>query len=125
MDILWFSNNTDSVVTIYETNLTLNTVASTHFQNSYLTLVGFNKKDNTLIIKSLNKEEAQSGAYKDCELHPISIKKSYGRINGKNIIRNIQKFFPLNFQEKNLFKFKSSWDEEAKNLIIYMGEEIK
>ena len=39
MDILWFSNNTDSVVTIYETNLTLNTVASTHFQNSYLTLV--------------------------------------------------------------------------------------
>ena len=51
MDILWFSNNTDSVVTIYETNLTLNTVASTHFQNSYLTLVGFNKKDNTVQVQ--------------------------------------------------------------------------
>lgn len=125
MDIKWFSNNTESVVTIYETNVTLNTVASNHFINAYLTLIGFNKTNDTLVIKNLNKEEATSGAYSDCELHPISIKKSYGRINGKNIIRNIQKYFPLDFSKQNLFKFKSVWDEESKILSIFLKEEIK
>ena len=89
MEIKWFSNSMDGFVTIYETNITLNKVAANNFINTYATLIGFNVEDTTLIIKSLSKEEAQNGFYKENDLHPISVKKTYGRVNGKNIIRNI------------------------------------
>ena len=75
MGIQWFSNTFEGVVTLYETNITLNTVASSHFTNTYLTLIGFDSSNNTLVIKSLNKEEATSGSYNEQELHPIAIKK--------------------------------------------------
>ena len=44
MEIQWFSKNLQGVVTIYETNITLNTVASSYFKNAFATLIGFNKK---------------------------------------------------------------------------------
>ncbi len=122
MEIQWFSKNIYGLVTIYETNITLNTVAAGHFENTYSTLIGFNKKDNTLIIKSLNKEEAQN--YSENDLHPISIKPSYGRINGKNIIKNICSFFSLDFTTKNFHKFKCEWDASNKYLKVFFKEEI-
>lgn len=124
MEIQWFSNSFNGVVTIYETNITLNTVAASHFENAYATLIGYNHKDRTLIIKCLNKEEAISGVYNKTELHPISIKPSYGRINGKNIIRSINNFYPLNFNNKTLYKFDCVWDVASKSLIIDLKEEI-
>lgn len=125
MEIFWLSNNTESYASIYETNITLNTASSCHFINSYKTLIGFDKESKYLVIKSLNKDESLNGGYSDSELHPISIKKSYGRINGKNIIKNLQKYYPLDFSNKNLYKFKSYWDDEKKYLIIDLKEEIK
>ena len=125
MGIQWFSNTFDGVVTLYETNITLNTVASSHFVNSYLTLIGFDSSNDTLVIKSLNKVEATSGSYNDQELHPISIKKSYGRVSGKNIIKNLLKYYPLDFQTKSLHKFPCEWDDMSKSLIVYLREEIK
>lgn len=124
MGIQWFSNTFEGVVTLYETNITLNTVASSHFTNTYLTLIGFDSSNNTLVIKSLNKEEATSGSYNEQELHPIAIKKSYGRVSGKNIIRNLLKYFPLDFKTKSLHKFPCGWDDISKSLIVYLREEI-
>ena len=92
MDIQWFSKKTQGIVTIYETNLTLNTVASALFENTYAVLVGYDKTNNTLLIKSLSKEEVKQSNYRDHELHKISIKPSYGRINGKSIVDNICTF---------------------------------
>ena len=124
MEITWFSNSMDGFVTIYETNITLNKVAANNFINTYATLIGFNGEDTTLIIKSLSKEEAQNGFYKENDLHPISVKKTYGRVNGKNIIRNISHHFPLDFSSKNSHKFKCEWDQLTHSLIIFLKEEI-
>lgn len=124
MEIKWLSNSMDGFVTIYETNITLNKVAANHFTNTYATLIGFNGDDSTLIIKSLSKEEAQNGFYKENNLHSISVKKTYGRINGKNIIKNISNYFPLNFSTKNSHKFKCEWDQLTHSLIIFLKEEI-
>ncbi len=124
MEIQWFTKDMSGVATIYETNITLNTIASSHFANSYATLIGFNKRDTTLLIKSLNKEEAISGRYSDNDLHQISIKPSYGRINGKTIIKNICHFFPLDFSEKTFYKFKCEWDAENKSLKVLLKEAI-
>lgn len=124
MEIQWFTKNMAGIVTIYETNITLNTVAAGHFTNTYATLIGFNKKENILLIKSLNKEEAISGQYTDHDLHPISIKPSYGRINGKKIINNICQLFPLDFSEKIFYKFKCEWDAANKYLKVFLEEAI-
>lgn len=125
MEIQWFSKNLQGVVTIYETNITLNTVAASYFENSYSTRIGFDNSSNTLIIKSISKSEAEESGFKDSELHPISIKPSYGRINGKKIISNLCRVFPLNFQEKNMYKFYCEWDQRKKYLKVYLNEEVK
>lgn len=125
MEIQWFSNSFKGVVTLYETNITLNTVAASNFENAYATMIGYSKKDNSLIIKYLNKEEATSGVYNKNDLHTISIKPSYGRINGKNIIRGIATFFPLDFSRKNMYKFYSTWDVASKSLIVDLSAEVK
>lgn len=125
MEIQWFSKNLQGVATIYETNITLNTVASSYFKNAFATLIGFNKKENILLIKALNKEEAKLGNYSSTDLHDISIKPSYGRINGKGIVKSISEFFPMDFEQQKLYKFNCSWDESNKYLKIYLKEEIK
>lgn len=124
MEIQWLSNGIKGSVSIYETNITLNTVAASYFENTFAVLVGLNIKDKTLIIKSLNKEEATSGVYNKTDLHQISIKPSYGRINGKNIIRGIISLFPLDFVNKKLFKYNCFWDIASKSLIVNLKEEI-
>ena len=124
MGIQWLSNGLKGSVSIYETNITLNTVAASYFENAYAVLVGINKKEETLIIKSLNKEEATSGVYNKNDLHQISIKPSYGRINGKNIIRGISAIFPLNFATKKLYKYNCYWDGASKSLITNFKEEL-
>ena len=125
MEIQWLSNSFKGVVTLYETNITLNTVAASNFENAYATMIGYSKKDNSLIIKYLNKEEATSGVYNKNDLHTISIKPSYGRINGKNIIRSIATFYPLDFSKKNMYKFNSIWDVASKSLIVDLNTEVK
>lgn len=125
MEIQWFSKNLQGVVSIYETNITLNTVAASYFENSFSTRIGFDKTSNTLIIKSISKSEAEESGYKDSDLHPISIKPTYGRINGKNIVSNLCRVFPLDFQEKNMYKFYCEWDASKKYLKVDLNEEVK
>jgi hypothetical protein len=124
MDIQWFSKNLQGFVSIYETNITLNTVASSYFKSSYTTLIGYDKAKNILLIKALNKEEATMGKYTDNDLHTISIKQTYGRINGKSLINNVKKFFPLDFTNKNLYKFPCDWDNSQKLLRVYFDKEV-
>ncbi len=125
MEIQWFSKNLQGVATIYETNITLNTVASSYFKNAFATLIGFNKKENILLIKALNKEEASLGNYSSTDLHDISIKPSYGRINGKGLVKKICEFFSMDFEKQKLYKFPCNWDESNKYLKIYLEEEIE
>ena len=125
MEIQWLTNSFKGVVTLYETNITLNTVAASNFENAYATMIGYSKKDNSLVIKYLNKEEATSGIYGKNDMHPISIKPSYGRINGKNIIRGISNFYPLDFTKKSMYKFYGTWDVASKSLIVDLNVEVK
>lgn len=124
MDIQWFSKNLQGFVSIYETNITLNTVASSNFKTAFTTLIGYDKTKNILLIKALNKEEATMGKYTENDLHAISIKPTYGRINGKSIINNIQKYFPMDFMKKNLYKFPCDWDNSQKFLRVYFDKEV-
>lgn len=124
MEIQWFSKNLPGIASIYETNITLNTVATNHFKNAYTTLIGFDPKSKTLIIKAISKDQVAMGLYKEDETHSIFIKPSYGRINGKNIIQNICAFVPLDFSDKKFYKYYCEWIQSEKLLKVYLEREV-
>jgi hypothetical protein len=124
MDIQWFPKTNQGIVSVYETNITLNKSASDYFKDAFSTLIGYDKSTNMLLIKALNKEEALLPKYSVNDLHPISIKPSYGRINGKGIIQNLSKYYPLDFSKKSLYKFNCDWDASQKILKVYLEREV-
>lgn len=124
MSIKWFSKNLSGTVTIYDSNITLNTVAARHFEKAFSTLIGYEKSTHVLLIKPLNKEEATTGRYNSNDLHKISIKPSYGRINGKQIIKNIDNIFPLDFSKSANYKFSAEWDDTNKYLKVFLDKEV-
>lgn len=125
MEVQWFSKNYKGVISIYETNITLNTAACAHFKNAYKIIIGYSPQDSTLVIRNLNKEEADSGTYAEYEMHEVSIKPSYGRINGKNIVKHISEFYHLDFTSQSLYKFECIWNEETKSLSVPMKGVVK
>lgn len=124
MSINWFTNDKQKIATIYETNITLNTAAATYFKNAYSTLIGFDSSKNTLLIKPISKEEATIKNYSSDELHAISIKPSYGRINGKAIVTKLKLFFPLDFSTFKAHKFTAEWSIEENLLKIFLEKEV-
>ena len=124
MDIQWFSTSMQGIATIYDTNITLNTVASSNFKTFYTALIGYEPESNAVVIKGITKEEIALGLYKGLDTYPISIKPSYGRINGKKIVDNIVSFFPLDFSKKNYYKFKCEWSQKERLLKIFLDREV-
>ncbi|MBO4623467.1 MAG: hypothetical protein J5691_06290 [Bacilli bacterium] len=125
MAITWFSKTLRGSISIYETNITINTVAAANFKNAYSTLVGYDVENKSLVIKAISKEEIDLGIYNEAELHPIAIKPSYGRISGKNIIKNICEFVPLDFKKKQFYKFYTNWNKEQKMLVVDLTKEVE
>ena len=125
MDVQWFSRKTDGTATIYETNITFNKTASRYFVNTYAVLIGFDKENKNVVVKALDKEEASLNKYKGLTLYKVSIKPTYGRINSKQLITNIQNYSNFDFQEVKMHKFACSWNQEQKFLTIYLEKEVQ
>lgn len=124
MDIQWFSKNPKGVATIYDSNITLNKVATNHFINSYGILIGYSSDSKALLIKSISKEEIAMGLYKDLDIHTISIKPSYGRITGKSIISKLCELYPIEFKGLTLNKYECSWVPEEKTLEVFLERRV-
>lgn len=122
MDIQWFSKSLRGVATIYDNNITLNTVAANHFKNSYGVIVGFLADSKSLLLKPVTKEDIDLGLYKDVEIHNISIKPSYGRVNGKSIIDQLCELYPISFDHLN--KFVCEWDDVEHSLKIQLERRV-
>ena len=82
------------------------------------------EKDDKLIIKALDEEDIKSGVYNEDSMHQVTIKATYGRINGTDLIKNLTSFHKLDFESKPNHKFQGVWDDSSKSLIIDLKEEI-
>lgn len=125
MSVEWFTNEKEKYATIYESSITLNTVAANYFKNTYSTIIGFDKENNNLLIKPISKEEVDVRNISSDDLHSISIKPSFGRITGKNIIKKLILFFPIDFKNSKSHKYICEWSNEEKLLKILLEREIK
>ena len=125
MNVEWFTNEKDKIATIYETNITFNTVAANHFIDVYSTIIGFDTENNTLLIKPITKEEARTRNLSDMELHSVSIKPSYGRINGKSIIQKLCRYYPIDFSNVKSHRYFCEWSNNENLLKIFLTREVK
>lgn len=124
MNVEWFTNEKEKVATIYETNITFNTVAANHFKDSYSTLVGFDIENKVLLIKPITKDEARTRNLSEDEIHTMSIKPSYGRINGKNIVKKLCLYFPIDFTTSKSHKYMCEWSHEDNLLKVHLLREV-
>lgn len=111
MGFEWSTNEVSKkTVTIYNTNLTLNTAACKHFENVQYVLLGIDRENDLLGIKPIDKITLDEGIYPTDQLHRISIGKSYGRISNKNFIENLAEEYNLNLSDKHGIKYTAKFD---------------
>lgn len=120
MKIEWLSKQNESgAITIYNNNITLNKQAANFFMDAYCVAIGIDYDSKKLIIKSISKEEVESeGDSAKSRFHKLSIKKSYGRITGKQVINEISNAFKLDFDNNLAYKFSAKWNTGNRMLVV-------
>lgn len=121
MKIKWLSKDESlGAVTIYNNNIRLSKKATDYFSDAYAVAVGIDTDSNSLIIKNISKEEAESNRFDKNRLHKIQIKPNYGRITGKHMIDELILNYGFDFNVKPAYKFGARWNTGDKLLIVEM-----
>ncbi|MCQ2797680.1 MAG: hypothetical protein MJ241_04380 [Bacilli bacterium] len=121
MGITWFSAKEKlGQASLYDSNITLNMVASVPFDVAYKVQVGVDD-DKNLIIEPISKERVVRGDLDEYSLLPIQLKKSYSRINSTSLMKKISAALGIELS-KTPVKFDTKWDDESNMLIIMTGK---
>ena len=125
MKIKWITKD-DSLgaVTIYENNIRLNKKAADYFLDAFAIAIGIDLEDHKIVIKKVNKDEAESLGIDKSRLYKINMKPSYGRITGKKIIDELKEIYDFDFSKKLAYKFSAKWNTGEKMLIVNVKEDL-
>lgn len=119
MSFEWTSKKpNDGIATLYESNITLNKSASSHFDTAYSVLLGLDKKGLLVAVKPITKEEFQLGAIPEEKRHKITVKPSYARVCNKRFMKEIAAVANIDLVDNKSFKFKTTWSRTDMALII-------
>lgn len=119
----WIQGNSYTmIVTVYATNITLNTAAANHFKDYRWCMIGFDAKHKQMAIKGVSKAQIDNGLVPLENLHKISVGKGYARISNKSVIQQIAKI--INEESINK-KYSAYFDDEQNLLIINLKDTIK
>ena len=102
-------------VTLYTTNITLNSAAASHFSEVRWVMIGLDKDENLVAIKPITKRELDLKLVPLEQLHKISIGKGYGRISNKAIMAEIAEMCQ---QSLDGIKKGANFDDKQGMLII-------
>jgi hypothetical protein len=123
MSFVWASKKPkEGIATFYESNITLNKSASSHFDHAYSVLLGLDIKGNKVAIKPISKDESQSTGIPEEKKHKITVKPSYARICNKKFMREIAELVKIDLSDNNSFKFKTSWSKDDNALVIDLNQ---
>ncbi|MFW6298357.1 MAG: hypothetical protein ACOC14_01625 [Bacillota bacterium] len=104
--------------TLYESNITLNKSASTHFEHAYNVLLGLDRETKRIAIKPVTKQEYERGIIPEEKLHKITVRSSYARVSNKRFMEEVASVANLDLHENNAIKFNTMWSDEDDALII-------
>ncbi len=123
MSFVWTSKKPkDGVATLYESNITLNKSASSHFDHAFSVLLGLDLNLKKVAVKPISKEEAEIGAIPEEKRHKITVKPSYARVCNKKFMKEIAKLVGVDLADNKSFKFKTSWSHEDSALVIDLNQ---
>jgi len=120
---VWVSRKPkDGVATLYESNITLNKAASSHFEKAYSVLLGLDEEGKKIAVKPITKEESELGAIPEEKRHKITVKSSYARVCNKKFMKQIANLIDVTLGDNSSFKFKTKWSTENSALIIDLNK---
>ncbi len=112
----WATGNTYAlIVTVYPTNLTLNTPSALKLKDARYCMLGIDVEKKQAAIKAVNKEEIDLGLVPLENLHRISYGKGYARISNKSFIADLGRF--IDIKDEGV-KLPLTYDESEKMLIM-------
>lgn len=112
----WMKGNAYTLnVTLYTTNITLNSAAASYFNDVRWVMIGLDKDENLVAIKPVTKRELDLKLIPLEQLHKISIGKGYGRISNKAIMAEIAEMCQ---QSLDGIKKGANFDDKQGMLII-------
>lgn len=123
MSFIWASKKPkDGIATLYESNITLNKAASSHFENAYNVLLGLDPETKRIALKPITKEEVEIGAIPQEKRHKITVKASYARVSNKKFIKEVANLLEIDLTNNNSFKYKTKWSGEESLLIVDLNQ---
>jgi len=123
MSFIWASKKPkDGIATLYESNITLNKAASSHFENAYNVLLGLDPEKRRVAVKPITKEEFDIGAIPQEKRHKITVKASYARVSNKKFLKEVAELADIDLTDNNSFKFKTKWSSDDSLLIIDLNQ---
>ncbi len=117
----WLTGNAHTlVVTLYNTNITLNNSAAAYFNDVRYATIGINRDLKQFVIRPVTKREVELKIVPLEHLHKVSIGKGYARISNKIVCDELAAILdePLNGQ-----KFIAKFDDKDKMLVIRLSDE--
>ena len=123
MSFIWASKKPkDGIATLYESNITLNKAASSHFENAYNVLLGLDIDSKKVAVKPITKEEFDIGAKPQEKRHKITVKASYARVSNKKFIKEVSSLIDIDLSSNASFKYKTKWSKDDSLLIIDLNQ---
>ena len=102
------------IITLYPTNITLNSSIVSKLENIRWVMLGLDRDERKLAIKPITKREIDLKLVDMNQLHKVSIGNGYGRISNKAIMQEVAKL--LNRDITGL-KIEVEYDE-SENMIV-------
>ncbi len=118
----WMKGNAYNLnVTLYNTNITLNSSAASYFDNIRWVMIGLDLAHKKIAIKPVPKNKVDLNLVPLEHLHKISIGKGYGRISNKNIMKEISE--GLGYAIDGC-KFKATFNDKDEYLEVDLSETL-
>lgn len=126
MSIEWINKEKNAnAVTLYGNNITLSKQAAMFFEDAYGVAVGVDSEEGYLVLKKVTKEEVLKKEVDKDNIYDITMKPSFGRINSKRLISELEKYLDVDFNKQLSYKFSAKWHNGHKMLIIDVKEAMK
>ena len=123
MAVKWFSaREKNGTASFYNSNLTLNIVASVPFEYAYRVQVGIDD-DKNIVIQPLSKERVERGDLDEYAIQKISVKKTYARISSTSLMKSIGEALGVEFTDSPM-KYLTQWDEVENILTILTSKGV-
>ncbi len=118
------SEKKDGLASIYENHITFNKSLIKYFKEAYRVRVGVDRTAKKAYVFTLNKDKSLSGEIPETSLLPISLSNTYVRICSRAIVDYVTDAVGVTVPKGEYIRFKASYDEAKKAIVIdFSGEE--